>query len=66
MKKVVISKKPFKCAFCGKKKTGAYRIVDDAKSCESCNRAYDYRPGTYCAVCPVCKGQGYLQATFEK
>ena len=62
MNKIIIAKKPFKCAYCGKMKKGAYKIVDDDKSCEVCNRAYDYISPKLCAECPTCQGKGYLIA----
>ena len=53
---IKISKKGFKCAYCGEKRKGAYKIVDGVKSCEKCNRAYDYIPSNsevniYCPLC---------------
>jgi len=59
----VISKRKFLCGYCGKRKTGAYRWVDGKRSCEKCNRAYDYRaPPPKEVECPVCHGEGVLQA----
>lgn len=52
---IIISKKGFKCAYCGKQKKGAYKIVDNEKSCETCNRAYDYIPPKHIIKCPCCK-----------
>jgi len=62
--KPIISRKGFKCAYCGKKRKGAYKIVDGEKSCELCNRAYDYKPPAVLAiVCPVCNGKGHFDTT---
>ena len=58
--KILFSKMGFKCGFCAKKRTGAYRIVDGAKSCEKCNRAYDYVPQDVTVPCPVCSGVGHF------
>ena len=58
---VIISKNGFKCAYCGKQRIGAYKIVDDGKSCERCNRRYDPPPNLV-ATCPTCNGDGYLEA----
>lgn len=44
---------------------GAYKIVDENKSCEVCNRAYDYVVPKLCAECPTCKGKGYLIADMS-
>lgn len=63
--KIIIAKKPFRCAYCYKIKTGPYKIVDDNKSCEVCNRAYDYVAPKLCAECPTCKGKGYLIADMS-
>ena len=62
MNKIIIAKKSFKCAYCGKMKKGAYKIVDDNRSCEVCNRAYDYVSPKLCAEFPTCQGKGYLIA----
>jgi hypothetical protein len=63
MEKIYHSKNGFKCAYCGQKCKGAYKIVDDEKSCEQCNRAYDYKPSKEKTEikCPVCKGEGILR-----
>lgn len=62
MSNVKISRIGFHCAYCGKKKKGAYKIVDGLQSCEKCNRAYDYIPSKpEKVICPICKGLGYIE-----
>ena len=36
------------------------RFVDGAKSCEACNRKYDYNAPPILIKCPLCKGLGHL------
>jgi hypothetical protein len=60
MDKVKISRKGFKCAYCDKFRKGAYKIVDGMRSCESCNRAYDYHAPEIRILCKVCNGKGYF------
>jgi hypothetical protein len=59
--KIIVSRKGFHCDFCNQKKVGAYRIIDGAKSCEKCNRAYDYVAPKKVVECPLCQGKGYLE-----
>lgn len=51
--KIHISK-GFTCYYCGKKRFGAWRWVDGKRSCESCNRKYDYKPPEINVRCPMC------------
>ncbi len=59
---IIISKNRFKCHFCGFVKTGAYKFVDGEKSCEKCNREYDYVAPKLEIKCPVCLGKGILSS----
>ncbi len=61
----IISRKGFRCAYCGRKKKGAYRIVDGQRSCEVCNRSYDYKEPKLAVKCPVCKGHGYFKEVMR-
>lgn len=61
-RKIHFSRNGFLCVFCFNKRKGAYRIVDEGKSCEKCNRAYDYKPLPPIEVmCPLCNGKGILK-----
>lgn len=53
--KIFVSTRFFKCAYCEERKKGAYKIVDGYKSCEQCNRMYDYKPVPVVIKCPLCK-----------
>jgi hypothetical protein len=48
----------FRCAYCNQKrpKGTIFRFVDGRKSCESCNRLYDYKPNDkeFLTKCPLC------------
>lgn len=51
----------FKCAYCNRKKTGAFRWVDGGRSCAKCNRLFDPpKPEPVRINCPTCKGKGVL------
>ena len=61
-KMIYISKRGFICAFCNRKRKGAYTFSDGERSCEKCNRGYDYKPkitGLY-INCPVCKQEWHI------
>lgn len=58
--KIHVSKRGFHCAYCDKKRVGAYKVVDGAKSCEKCNREYDAEKCTASITCPLCKGVGHF------
>ena len=63
---VIITKGRFKCAYCGRWRTGAYRWVDQARSCSKCNRRDDPPEVKYDVVCPMCKGTGNLNHMLIK
>jgi len=62
----MFSKRKFLCGYCQKKRKGSYRYSDNVRSCEKCNRAYDYVPKMIFTECPLCKGAGHLVAGKER
>ena len=64
---IKFSRNGFKCAYCNKRRVGAYRWVYGAKSCSRCNRAEDPKPQVIEVIkpitCPLCKGRGKIVET---
>jgi hypothetical protein len=51
----------FRCYYCNRQRKGRWKNVDGYRSCEKCNRAYDYQPEEIKIKCPTCDGKGYFK-----